>query len=79
MSISRYLELYEQKKSHLLNSIRLPSDYRASVFITWDITIKEIRKESPLSERLLNICACLASNDIPNFLLEKFANNAENN
>ncbi len=79
MSISRYLELYEQKKSHLLNSIRLPSDYRASVFITWDITIKEIRKVSLLSERLLNICACLASNDIPNFLLEKFTNTKESN
>ncbi len=38
-----------------------------------------IRKESLLALSLLNVCACLASNDIPNFLLEKFANTPENN
>ncbi len=79
MSISRYLGLYEQKKRDLLNSKILPSDYRASIYITWDITMEEIRKKSLLAFSLLNICACLASNDIPNFLLEKFANTPENN
>ncbi len=79
MSISRYLELYEQKKRDLLNSKILPSDYSSSVFITWDITMEAIRKESLLAASLLNSCAYLASNDIPNFLLEKFANNPENN
>jgi tetratricopeptide (TPR) repeat protein len=73
MSISRYLELYKQKKRDLLNSEILPSDYRASVWITWDITIEAIRKETLLAESLLNICAYLASNDIPKFLLEKIA------
>jgi hypothetical protein len=34
MSISRFLELYEQKKCYLLNSKILPSDYPSSVFIT---------------------------------------------
>jgi hypothetical protein len=79
MSISRYLKLYEQKKRDLLNSKILPFDYRASVYITWDITMKAIREKSLLAANLLNGCACLASNDIPNFLLEKFANNPENN
>jgi hypothetical protein len=79
VSISDYLELYKQKKCHLLNSKILPSDYRASVYITWDITMKVIRKESLLAPNLLNICAYLSSNDIPNFLLEKFANTQENN
>jgi tetratricopeptide (TPR) repeat protein len=79
VNISRYLELYEQKKRELLNSKILPSDYRASVYITWDITIETIRKESMLALKLLNCCAYLASNDIPNFLFEEFANNAENN
>ncbi len=77
MIISDYLEYYKQKKSHLLNSKILPSDYHASVFITWDITMEAIRKESLLAANLLNICACLASNDIPKFLLKKFANNPE--
>jgi tetratricopeptide (TPR) repeat protein len=79
MSISRYLELYEQKKRELLNSKILPFNYRASVYITWDIQMEAIRKESLIAVSLLNICAYLASNDIPNFLLEKFANTPENN
>jgi tetratricopeptide (TPR) repeat protein len=79
VSISDYLELYKQKKCHLLNSKILPSDYQASVYITWDITIETIRKESMLALKILNCCAYLASNDIPNFLLEEFANNEENN
>ncbi len=79
MSILRYLELYEQKKRELLDSKILPSDYRASVYITWDITMEAIRKEFLLARSLLNISACVASNDIPNFLFEKFANTRKNN
>ncbi len=79
INILDYLALYKQKKCHLLNSKILPSDYPSSVFITWDITMETIRKESLLATSLLNICACLASNDVPNFLLEKFANTPENN
>jgi hypothetical protein len=79
LSISRYLELYEQMKRELLNSKVLPSDYRSSLYITWDITTEAIRKESLLAVSLLNICAYLASTDIPNFLLEKFAKTPENN
>jgi tetratricopeptide (TPR) repeat protein len=79
MSISRYLELYRQKKRDLLNSKILSPYYHDCVFITWDITMETIRKESQLALNLLNICACLASNDIPNFLLEKFADTPENN
>ncbi len=79
MTISRYLELYEQKKRELLNSKIVPHDYHASVYITWDITMEAICKEYLLAASLLNICAYLASNNIPNFLLEKFANTRENN
>jgi tetratricopeptide (TPR) repeat protein len=79
ISISLYLELYKEKKLDLLNSKIFPSDCPSSVFITWDITMKAIRKESLLTERILNICACLSSNNIPNFLLEKFANTIEKN
>ncbi len=79
MNILRYLELYEQKKRDLLNSKILPSDYCASVFITWDITMMTICKKSLLAANLLNSCTYLASNNIPNFLLKKFANNPESN
>jgi hypothetical protein len=79
VTISRYLESYEREKRKLLNSKILPSDYDISVFLTWDITMEAIRKESLLAAKLLNVCACLASNDIPDFLLEEFANTLENN
>jgi hypothetical protein len=79
VSISRYSELCEKNKCHLLNSKILPSDYKASVYITWDITTEAIRKESLLAVSLLNVCAYLASNDIPNFLFEMFTNTAGNN
>jgi tetratricopeptide (TPR) repeat protein len=41
--------------------------------------MEAIRKESLLALNLLNVCASLASNDIPDFLLEKFAKTPENN
>ncbi len=79
VSISRYLELYEQKKRDLLNCKLLPSDYSASVYIGWDMIMKAIREVSILALNLLNICSYLASNNIPNFLLKEFAGNAVNN
>jgi tetratricopeptide (TPR) repeat protein len=79
MSISDYLGLYKQTKRDSLSSKTLPRGYCDPVFITWDITMKAIRKESLLAMNLLNVCACLASNDIPNFLLEEFANIPKNN
>jgi tetratricopeptide (TPR) repeat protein len=79
VSIERYLKLYETKKHDLLNSKTLPLDYSVPVYITWDITMEVIRKESLLADKWLMICAYLNSNDIPNFLLESFANSSENN
>jgi tetratricopeptide (TPR) repeat protein len=90
ISISRYLELYEQKKREILSKKKsLLSDELllnshkgrqfTSVYITWDITMHEVQRESLLAANWLNACACLASNDIPDFLLKKFANTPENN
>jgi tetratricopeptide (TPR) repeat protein len=73
------LERYETRKRNLLNSKTLPLDYSVPVYITWDITMEVVRKESLLADKWLTICAYLNSNDIPNFLLESFANSSENN
>jgi tetratricopeptide (TPR) repeat protein len=85
VGIARYLESYETRKEELLSDKTLtdqtlkPDSIRAIVYITWDITIKAIRKESILADRWLAICAYLNSNDIPNLLLKTFSNNSENN
>jgi tetratricopeptide (TPR) repeat protein len=79
VSIERYLKLYETRKRDLLNSKTLPLNYSVPVYITWDITMEVVRKESLLADRWLTICAYLNSKDIPNFLLESFANSPENN
>jgi hypothetical protein len=77
--------LYETKKEELLSDKILtdqtlkPDSIRAIVYITWDITIEAIHKESILADKWLAICAYLNSNDIPNFLLKTFSNNSENN
>jgi tetratricopeptide (TPR) repeat protein len=79
VSIERYLKLYETRKRDLLNNKTLPLDYSVPVYITWSITMEIVRKESLLADKWLTICAYLNSNDIPNFLLESFANSSENN
>jgi tetratricopeptide (TPR) repeat protein len=79
VSIERYLKLYETRKRDLLNSKTLPLDYSIPVYITWGITMEVVRKESLLADKWLTICAYLNSNDIPNFLLESFANSSKNN
>jgi tetratricopeptide (TPR) repeat protein len=85
VGIARYLELYETRKEELLSDKILtdqtlkPDFIRAIVYITWDITIEAIHKESILADKLLAICAYLNSNDIPNLLLKTFSNNSENN
>jgi tetratricopeptide (TPR) repeat protein len=83
--IERYLELYEIKKKELLSDKILvdqtlpPDAHRAIVYITWDITMEAVRKESLLAYRLLTVCAYLNNNDIPNYLLKTFASSSENN
>jgi tetratricopeptide (TPR) repeat protein len=79
VSIERYLKLYETRKRDKLNSKTLPLDYSVPVYITWDITMEVVRKESLLADKWLKICAYLNSKDIPNFLLESFADSSENN
>jgi hypothetical protein len=84
-NIARYLELYETRKKKLLSdetfanqTLRLDSN-RAIVYITWNITMEAIRKESLLAHKWLTICAYLNSNEIPYFLLKTFSESSDNN
>jgi tetratricopeptide (TPR) repeat protein len=63
----------------LFDQTLLPDSHRAIVYITWDITIEAVRKESLLADKWLTICAYMNSDDIPNALLETFASSSENN
>ncbi len=95
ISISGYLELYKTREEvrekeeagkrellsdkTLFDQTLLPDSHRAIVYITWDITIEAVRKESLLADKWLTICAYMNSDDIPNALLETFASSSENN
>ncbi|WP_338062964.1 tetratricopeptide repeat protein, partial [Wolbachia endosymbiont of Glossina morsitans morsitans] len=79
MTISRYLEIYAERKLYLLSHKTLPKDSNHEpVFITWDITMDVIRNESKLASKLLVACAYL-DNDIPKDLLRIFPEIVENN
>ncbi|EAL58666.1 kinesin light chain [Wolbachia endosymbiont of Drosophila ananassae] len=79
MTISRYLEIYAERKLYLLSHKTLPKDSNHEpVFITWDITMDAICNESNLASRLLIACAYLG-NDIPKDLLRIFPEIVENN
>ncbi len=79
MTISRYLEIYAERKLYLLSHKTLPKDSNHEpVFITWDITMDAICNESKLASKLLVACAYL-DNDIPKDLLRIFPEIVENN
>jgi tetratricopeptide (TPR) repeat protein len=74
MDIQRYLELYEESKKRYLSRSNLPAgDKHVPVYVTWVVTIREIRKKSPLAIKLLNVCAYLHSDNIPNYLFQEFS------
>ena len=78
-TISRYLELYKQHTEKLLADASMPNSDHESVFVTWDITMEAIKEKSPLAAHLLQICAYIASEDIPIFFLQALTDRQENN
>ncbi|MDE5062067.1 tetratricopeptide repeat protein [Wolbachia endosymbiont of Drosophila tsacasi] len=87
INISDYLKLYNDRKRALLSDKTLletfPADANretaAIVYVTWDITVEAIKKESSLAANWLTACAYLDGSPIPQSLLEIFADNQENN
>ncbi|MGL9779190.1 MAG: hypothetical protein ACR5K5_02880 [Wolbachia sp.] len=87
INISDYLKLYNDRKRALLSDETLletfPADANretaAIVYVTWDITVEAIKRESSLAANWLTACAYLDGSPIPQSLLEIFADNQENN
>ncbi len=87
ISILDYLKLYNDRKRTLLSDKTLLETFppganretAAIVYVTWDITVEAIKRESSLAGKWLTACAYLGSSSIPQSLLEIFADNQENN
>ncbi|WP_374698934.1 tetratricopeptide repeat protein [Wolbachia endosymbiont (group B) of Limnophora tigrina] len=87
ISISDYLKLYNDRKRALLSDKTLLETFPACanretaaiVYVTWNITVEAIKKESSLAANWLTACAYLDGSPIPKSLLEIFADNQENN
>ena len=77
---TEYLTLYEENQQKYLATKLLPDgiDYAEPVALTWRISMQKIAEEAPKYEEsllvpeVLEVCAYLASNNIPCALLERW-------
>jgi len=63
-SFSRYLELFRTRQHDILGRAERPDGYAATVATTWEISFREVEKESEAARQLMNLCAFLAPDDI---------------
>jgi tetratricopeptide (TPR) repeat protein len=68
-SLSAYLDLFRHRQRDLVRRGKPSPDYPHTVATTWDIAFQQVRQASPAGADLLNLCAYLASDDIPRDLL----------
>lgn len=73
-SLTDYLSLYEtHRKEHLeLRSTLIPG-YPETVFTTWLLSFQQVEQQSPAAAALLNLCAFLAPDAIPEELFTRGA------
>ncbi|KAA6339133.1 hypothetical protein EZS27_012907 [termite gut metagenome] len=62
ISYQEYLDLFRQYKLEILKEYPDEEDDRQTIYLTWNISIEKINKES--AKQLLNLCAFLASENI---------------
>jgi tetratricopeptide (TPR) repeat protein len=72
-SFSGYLDLFRQRQREMLNLGTLSTDYPHTVATTWDLSFQAVREAAPAGADLLNLCAFLAPDDIPQDLLSEGA------
>ena len=75
ISLQKYLNLYRTNKEKMLTSKTMPSgDMHASVYVTWDMSIKNIKSKAngKLADRLLNFISACYPEHIPRKLLMQF-------
>jgi tetratricopeptide (TPR) repeat protein len=70
-SLSGYLQLFRQHYQELFRQGRSSLDYPDTVATTWELSFQKVEQESPAAADLLNLCAFLASDDIPRELPAK--------
>ena len=68
-SYPRYLTVFREERTALMETQSLPEDYPYSVTTTWKISVDKLRESSPDSLRLLFCALFLAPDNIPKFLL----------
>jgi tetratricopeptide (TPR) repeat protein len=71
MWLEDYLKLYRDRREELWKDEKPPPEYPEAVGTTWSVAFEAAHKEEPPAADLLNLCAFLASDDIPRDLLAK--------
>ncbi len=72
-SLSDYLKLFQTRQREILKRGTPSTDYPATVATTWELSFQEVQKASPAGADLLNLCAFLAPDDIPQEILREGA------
>jgi tetratricopeptide (TPR) repeat protein len=70
-SLAGYLQLFRTRQAQVLRRADPPADYPATVATAWELAFQEVRAASSEAADLLNLCAFLASEDIPHDLLSR--------
>ena len=70
-TLPAYLELFQSRRTELWEDERPPLDYPHTVATTWSLAMDRVREESPASADLLNLCAYLGPDDIPQTLFSE--------
>ena len=69
ISFQDYLERFKKDRKKLLGHSK-PLNYPDTVATTWEISFEAVQKERPVAGDLLNLCAFLAPDAIPRWMLE---------
>jgi len=72
-TLSGYLRLFRRRHRELLSRGRPSTDYPDTVATTWVLSFQQVQQASPAGADLLNLCAFLAPDDIPQDLLSEGA------
>jgi hypothetical protein len=72
-SFSDYLKLFQTHQREILKRGTPSMDYPATVATIWELSFQEVQKTSSAGADLLNLCAFLAPDDIPQGMLREGA------
>ena len=73
-TLSDYLQFYQQHRQELLSKrSSLSPDYPATVATTWSLAFQRIEQDNPAATALLQFCAFLAPDAIPEDLMQEIA------